>query len=380
MKYRPLKISIHYILMLALILILGLSLTILLGEREANEYEEAQRNAAERMERIEAFIKESITEKGISLEAKDLNETGLIGPDFTPLTSTMGEEGAKRSSLNPEFAALMVRYFHDAGLEKGDTVAIGSSGSFPGFLIATLAATEELGLNAKVIASLGSSMYGATRVEYNLFSILEDIERSGEAEFELLGVSCGGEGDRGGGAMEGFLYEGSAILSYEITKAEAERSGAYFIHEDSISQSIEVRKELYGEDVDIFVNIGGASPNLGTGSYSLDFPPGLVMGGIRIPEGKERGLIFEYLEEGIPVVNLLSVKKICQENSIVFDPVPLPSSSSSSVYSTISYNKWIVAITLLLGALTVIAARRHHKSPTSSSSPIEEEKNRIEEP
>ncbi|MBS7378927.1 MAG: hypothetical protein KIG41_04830, partial [Sphaerochaetaceae bacterium] len=61
MKYRPLKISIHYILILALILVLGLSLTILLGEREANEYEEAQRNAAERMERIEAFIKESIT-------------------------------------------------------------------------------------------------------------------------------------------------------------------------------------------------------------------------------------------------------------------------------------------------------------------------------
>ena len=332
------------------------------------------------MERIEAFIKESITEKCISLEAKDLNETGLIGPDFTPLTSTMGEEGAKRSSLNPEFAALMVRYFHDAGLEKGDTVAIGSSGSFPGFLIATLAATEELGLNAKVIASLGSSMYGATRVEYNLFSILEDIERSGEAEFELLGVSCGGEGDRGGGAMEGFLYEGSAILSYEITKAEAERTGAYFIHEDSISQSIEVRRELYGDDVEIFVNIGGASPNLGTGSYSLDFPPGLVMGGIRIPEGKERGLIFEYLEEGIPVVNLLSVKKICQENSIVFDPVPLPSSSSSSVYSTISYNKWIVAITLLLGALTVIAARRHRKSPTSSSSPRKGEEVRKEEP
>ena len=104
------------------------------------------------------------------------------------------------------------------------------------------------------------------------------------------------------------------------------------------------------------------------------------MGGIRIPEGKERGLIFEYLEEGIPVVNLLSVKKICQENSIVFDPVPLPSSSSSSVYSTLSYNKGIVAITLLLGALTVIAARRHHKPPTSSSSPRKGEEVRKEEP
>ena len=55
------------------------------------------------------------------------------------------------------FAALLVRYFEEAGLEKGDTVAVGTSGSFPGLFIATLCAATEMELDTKVIASFGSS-------------------------------------------------------------------------------------------------------------------------------------------------------------------------------------------------------------------------------
>ena len=147
--------------------------------------------------------------------------------------------------------------------------------------------------------------------------------------------------------MEGFLYEGTPELSYEMTKNEAERTGAVFIYEDTLSESIEKRLEIYREDIKLFINIGGASTNLGTGSYSLDFPPGLVMSIDKIPEGKERGLIFEYMEKGIPVINLLSVKKLCQMNSIAFDPIPLPSSSSSVFYSKVTYNPIIIIVTLL---------------------------------
>ena len=347
MKHKPTKIRKIYLISSLLILILGFFLTVILANREAGEYEEAQRNAMERMERAEAYIKERIIEKGIEIEDIDLNRTGLIGPEFTELTSTPGEEGAKRSTLNPEFAAVLLRYFHDAGLKEGDTIAIGSSGSFPGFLIAALTAASEMKIEARVIASLGASMHGATRVEYNIFNILEDLKNSGEADFSLVGVSCGGEGDKGGSVMEGFLYEGTAELSYEMTKNEAERTGAVFIYEDTLSESIEKRLEIYGEDIKLFINIGGASTNLGTGSYSLDFPPGLVMSIDKIPEGKDRGLIFEYMDKGIPVINLLSIKKICQMNSIAFDPIPLPSSSSSVFYSKVTYNPIIIIVTLL---------------------------------
>ena len=353
MKHRPLKIRAIYLLASLVILAAGLFLTIVLAEIEANDYEDTQRKAAERMERAEAYIKKSILSKGIEIEDTDLNRTGLIGPEFTELTSTPGEEGAKRSTLNPEFAAAMVRYFHDAGLEEGDTIAIGSSGSFPGFLIAVLSAATEMKMDARVIASVGASMHGATRVEYNIFHILNDLKESGEADFTLLAVSCGGQNDRGGGVMEGFLYEGTAELSLELCRKEAERTGAVLIHKDTLAESIKERLALFGEEVKLFVNIGGASTNNGTSSYTLDFPPGLVMSVDRIPQGEERGLIFEYAARGIPVVNLLSVKKLCQENSIPFDPVPLPSSSSSAVYSSVSYNPYAILATLIL-ALAVL--------------------------
>ena len=346
MKHKPTKIRKIYLISSLLILILGFFLTLILANREAGEYEETQRNAMERMERAEAYIKERIIEKGIEIEEIDLNKTGLIGPEFTELTSTMGEIGAKRSTLNPEFAALMIRYFKEAGLKEGDTIAIGASGSFPGLLIATLVASSEMKLDARVIASLGASTYGATRVEYNIYHILEDLKESKEADFSLVGVSMGGEGDKGGGAMEGFLYDGSKELSYNLSKEEADKTGAVFIYEDTLSESIKRRLDLYGENIKLFINIGGASTNLGTGSYSLDFPPGLVMGIDKIPKGKDRGLIFEYMDKGIPVINLLSIKKICQMNSIVFDPYPLPTSSSFS-YTSINYNKAIIIVTLL---------------------------------
>ena len=140
MKHKPLKIRKVYLLSILAILALGIFLTLFLAQTEANEYEEAQRNAAARMERAEAYIKKSILDKGFAIEETDINRTGLLGPEFTELTSTPGEEGAKRSTLNPEFAAVMVRYFHEAGLKEGDSIAIGSSGSFPGFLIAVLTA------------------------------------------------------------------------------------------------------------------------------------------------------------------------------------------------------------------------------------------------
>ena len=96
MKHKPTKIKKVYLISSLLILILGFFLTVILANREAGEYEEAQRNAMERMERAEAYIKERIIEKGIEIEDIDLNRTGLIGPEFTELTSTPGEEGAKR--------------------------------------------------------------------------------------------------------------------------------------------------------------------------------------------------------------------------------------------------------------------------------------------
>ncbi|MBQ0071512.1 MAG: poly-gamma-glutamate system protein [Spirochaetales bacterium] len=348
-KIRPI-----YLLLAVVIVVLGFGFVLLSAQVEAKSYADMQLRAAERMEKAEAYLKERIISLGIENEPEDINQTYLLGPEWSELTSTPGEEGAKRSALNPEFAAAMVRYYHDAGLEKGDSIAIGTSGSFPGFVIATLCAATEMELDTRIIASLGASMHGGTRVDFNVFDIMSTMKEGGFVDYNLLAVSCGSANDAGGSVLEEILYEGTAQLSEEICRREAERTGAEFIHYPYLGDSINRRFELYGKDVKLFVNIGGASVNSGDSAYTLDFPQGLVLDPPKIPDVPLRGLNYEYAAIGTPVLNLLNVKLLCQENSIPFDPVPLSHAGETAVYSEVEYNRPLIIGVLVLLALDLI--------------------------
>lgn len=354
------------------VLVIGTILVYALAQKSELEYKDLQYDAALRMENAESFLKERISSLGIAFEDADLNLTGLIGPEFTELTSTPGDEKAKRSALNPLFASAMVRYFHEAGLGNGSVVAVGASGSFPGFVIAVLAAATEMELETRLIVSCGASMHGATRVEYNIFDIVGDLLDAGLVDCCVLAVSPGGANDNGGGVFEGVLYEGSAQLSLELCNEFAAKCGAEVICYEDLAQSISRRKELYGDDVELFVNIGGAAVNNGQSSYTQTFPQGLVLDAPKAPDSPTRGLNYEFSSQGIPVLNLLNVKLLCQENGIAFDPVPLPSISAYSGYDwpglvTISYSKPVAVATLvatfsILAAGVVVDARNRKES------------------
>ena len=245
------KIRWPYLLLALAIGVAGFATTWLSRAQVDTAYAEVQRAAAERMQRGEALLLEVIQREGIAIEDIDLNQTGLIGPEWTPLTTTPGIEEAKRTSLDPNFAALLVRYFKEAGLEAGDRVAVGTSGSFPGLLIATLCAASEMELDVDVIASFGSSMYGATRLEFNVCRILRILREGGVIDFELLAVSPGGNNDYGESALWPDSRDTIAALAAE--------EGVEYIDYNDIERSIARRLELFGEDVDCFVNVGGAS-------------------------------------------------------------------------------------------------------------------------
>ena len=341
-------------LLVSMVVAIGFLVAVLAGaDYEENRYADLQLSAAKTMAAAEEYIKQKMLEKGIEPEPEDLNKMLLIGPEFTELTSTPGAEDAKRTSLNPNFAAAMVRYYNDAGLKKGDVVAIGTSGSFPGLAIASIVAASQMGLKTKVIASLGASMHGATRVEYNIFDIILDLREVGFADFDLVAVSRGSANDQGGGVLEGMFYEGSAELSRQICADVASRTGAEFIQIDNISDNIRRRLELFGNDVSLFVNVGGAAVNEGTSSISLTLPAGLAMTFQNIPKGSDRGLVFEYLERGIPIVNLLNVKQLAADNGIVFDPVPMSKPGEGGVYSKSQYSIVLIIAGILCTLLTL---------------------------
>lgn len=334
-----------------------LAAVLLTARQDKGRMADEQLEAARIMAETEEYLKQMIQQKGILLQPEDLNATFLIGPEVTELTTTTGVLEAKRTSLVPDMAAMMVRFYDEAGLEKGDTVAIGSSGSFPGLAIASIAAAQVMGLKIKVIASLGASMYGATRVEFNIFDILLSMRGGGFADFELTAVSQGSTNDLGGGAWDGFLYEGTKEIFRRICTETAADTEAVFIDGPDLAASIKARLELFG-DIDLFVNVGGAGACNGTTTRILDVPAGLVTSFDGIPEDETRGLVFEYLAEGIPVVNLLNVRQLAQNNGIPYDPVPMPQPGESDVYKETRYSIWLIIAGLVSIAAILVIGRR----------------------
>ena len=114
-----------------------------------------------------------------------------------------------------------------------------------------------------------------------------------------------------------------------------------FIDYNDLEKSIQRRLELFGEDVDCFVNVGGASANSGTSAYTLDFPNGLVLDPPRIPTTPDRGLMYEYAARGVPVINMLNVRGMAADNGLPYDPVPLPAPGEGGVYYETAYQRWI---------------------------------------
>ena len=100
--------------------------------------------------------------------AADPNRTGMIGPEYTAITTTLGDLAAKRTTTNPDFAAALVRIIATLDLARGAPVVIVLSGSFVGGNIAAIAAAEALGLRPVVVASLSASMWGANDPDVQL--------------------------------------------------------------------------------------------------------------------------------------------------------------------------------------------------------------------
>ncbi len=301
-------------------------------------------------------IAEERTARGIRLDPElDPNGTGLIGAEFTPITTTLGVLEAKRTSTNPAFAALMVRYFLDAGLEPGDVVAVGASGSFPALILATLAACRALDLQPAIVYSIGASMYGANIPEFTFGDMLVFLNSRGMLPYGLAAVSLGGEGDVG---ANGVFGEGA-----ECFEQAATRSGAPLLKANTVADSIRHRMEIFahaaeriGRPVACFVNIGGATANYGNTAASLDFPNGLVMQPPVMSANPERGLIFEYAAMGVPVINLLDVRGLAVRNGLPVDPIPLPPLGEGGVYFTQAHSRPAAAVALLASASAVLAA------------------------
>jgi poly-gamma-glutamate system protein len=257
--------------------------------------------------------------RGVSFESSsDPNRTGLIGPQDSPLVTTVGELEAKRTTANPNMAGLIVLLLRQAGVKAGDSVAIGSSGSFPALLVASLAAAKAMDVQPVVILSLGASSYGATDPHFDLLDIFNLLQRERICTETPTGVSLGGDKDVG-------LEFETGTRDRVANRIRA--SGLLFLHEPDLRRNVDERMRLYRSaargKIAAFINSGGGFANLGTSRLVLDVKPGLNTR-LQQPPAAERGVLFEMVASNIPVIHLLYVRGLAQQAGLPWDPIPLP--------------------------------------------------------
>ncbi len=258
-------------------------------------------------------------------ETLDTNRTGMIGVEMSDLTSTPGSLRAKRSSTNPDFAAYIVRSLYDHELSPGDTILVAMTGSFPALNIALLCALEALDYPAVIMSSQAASSYGANQEECTWIDMEHLLNEEGIISRRSDVVTLGASGDLGGGLPE----SGKEWLRYR-----AERLGYEVLEAANSRKQAALRKKVSGtsERFSLLINIGGNQVVLGREGREL--PGGWIdPDSVNLDSvGSGSSLIFDFLREGIPVINLLHVEGIAASIGLPVDPVPLPEPGRSALY------------------------------------------------
>lgn len=284
--------------------------------------------AARLMARAESALKACREGRNVPIDPiADPNGTGLIGVERSAITTSAGRLEAKRTTANPAFAGLLVSLLHEAGVRRGDVVAVGASSSFPALILATLAAVKAVGAEALVISSLGASEWGANVTSFSWLDMEDCLSAKGLFEVRPIARAVGGDEDVG----RDMDPEGRALLAARIRAA-----GGPFLEEPDLERNVGERMALYREragrrPIKAFVNVGGSWANMGTDPSVLKLEPGLARG-IFVPPPARRGVIQAMAAAGVPVIHLLNVRGLCERYGLPWDPRPLPKPGEGSFY------------------------------------------------
>ena len=221
------------------------------------------------------------------------------------------------------------------------------SGSFPGIDLAAVCAADAMGLRIVYSAAVGASFYGANIPEYTAPEMLMTAYEAGLIGAAPALVTMGGENDAGAN-MTGALMEETEEI--EAVKARLAAEGLAVTPVASLDEAVRLRLGICGNPA-AFVNVGGNVAGIGRNAFALENSYGILAPQrIRLNEGS--GLMEYYLNEGIPVISFLNIKKLCLEYGIAFDPDRLPEPGTEGVYYERRYDRGLIAAA---GAVTFAA-------------------------
>jgi poly-gamma-glutamate system protein len=302
--------------------------------------------AAQRMEIATRALREERLARGIPIEPEiDPNATGLIGPEYTAITTTLGYLPAKRTSTNPNMAGVIVAMLDRAGAKPGGCAAVGFSGSFPALNVAVLCALQAMGLKPVIVSSVGASSYGANDPRFTWLDMEQVLHERGLFPWRSAAVAPGGVvsipaffGDDG-------IRDVQAAITRSGRPALDERG------DETLQPDVARRMALYeagcGGRPAVFINVGGSLPALGNCREAQALPTGLLPLGSR-SASPDCGIVFRMAAAGVPVIHLLDIRKIARDYGLPVDPAPLPAVPDGRVMSQGGYSRTAALIGLVV--------------------------------
>ena len=276
--------------------------------------------------------------------------SGLVGPEDTPIASVYGHLPAKRTSINPNFAAVAVELLREAGVERGDIVAVGVSGSFPALNIAVYVALEALGAEAVVIASASASEYGATYPELTWLDMERVLQENGVFSTRAVAASLGGVDD---------LALGHSKRGRELLRAAVDRNARPLLTAESREQMVEARLRALeaatgGRPMAVYVNVGGGSASVGEEGDRGRFRPGINRSP---PPGLSvDSVASELMKVGVPLVNFTHIQDLARRFGLPQSPRQVPAPGMGRVFVGPAYSRLaaLVVFGLIVFALWAV--------------------------
>lgn len=253
-------------------------------------------------------------ENGLYPEGEtDPDRLGLVGLEWSSITTTLGDRMAKEAACQPGWAVVFLRWFDRLGLAAEDPIVIASSGSFPGLVVSALTAAEQRGLDVLLLPSLGASTWGANLPEFTLLDQLRYLREKGYIRTFPIACSLGGgQAETGGGLSP----EGRNILLEAVN-----RNGVPLLHASDLEGMIKLKMErILDHRPRLVIQIGGSMANLGPGPAAAAIPPGLLFPPDATRAGT--GLVGRSLKAGIPTAHLLHIEGLARAEGVPYEGQP----------------------------------------------------------
>ena len=342
--WRPKNVSRTALLLISAFAIGGLTLVESLPTMNKQPFQQEKLKAARLAK--EAFDVIAIARMGSGAEIRrelDPTRSGLIGLPTSSVTSLPGSLTDKQMTINPNFAAAIVQMLKEAGVKKGDTVAVGVSGSFPAINACTYAALEALGTKPIVIGSGASSSWGAN-VPDLLWLDMENVLADWDVfETRAVAASIGGEADRG----LSFLPEGVEKIEKSI-----ERNGIRLLKTKKFEEILDERMGIYlkeadGQPIKAYINVGGGMASVGRTAGKEAFKSGLNK---KLPPdaSEQDGIMHRFARDEVPVIHLVKIRTLAEKYGFPEGFEKMPKVGEGEVYARPEYNNYLAAAVLLI--------------------------------